>query len=95
MVRSDFAIDDLLQQMMGVFLLAGPFVVPEEVWALAENRTPFHLTAAIAIVIRIGYGGLFHADNERDPDDEDEVAGIPLRFISLLAVSYGLSSFSC
>lgn len=89
MVRSDFAVDDLFQHMVGGFLLSGPFVVTEEVWTLAENMTPFHVTAAIAIVFSIGYGALFHADRGRDPDAEDKIAGIPLRFLSLLVVSYG------
>ncbi|SIS15066.1 DUF2391 family protein [Natronorubrum thiooxidans] len=80
---------DSAQQIVGGFLLAGPFVVTEEVWVLAENMSLFHATATICVVAAIGYAALYKADTTRDPDVEREVAGIPIRFISLLCVSFG------
>jgi uncharacterized membrane protein len=84
-----FRVSDTAQQLVGGFLLAGPFVVTEEVWLLAENMTRWHMLATVAIVFAIGYGALYEADSDRDPDREAEVVGIPLRFISLMAVSFG------
>lgn len=77
------------QQVVGGFLLAGPFVVIEEGWVLAGNMGPLHVGATVAIVFGIGYAALYKADAGRDPDRELEVAGVPVRFISLMAVSYG------
>jgi len=42
-----------------------------------------------AIVFGIGYSALYKADNERDPDQEAELAGVPTRFVSLMGVSFG------
>ena len=80
---------DSAQQVVGGFLLAGPFVVTEEVWVLAANMRPVHVMATVAIVFAIGYAALYKADARRDPDSELDVAGIPVRFISLMAVAYG------
>jgi len=84
-----YRIADTAQQMVGGFLLAGPFVVTEEVWVLAANMSTFHTVAVVAIVVAIGYGALYKADDDRDPEAEAEVAGIPIRFVSLMAVSFG------
>lgn len=84
-----YAITDSAQQVVGGFLLAGPFVVTEEVWVLANNMTLGHSLITVAIVFAIGYGALYKADDDRDPDRESEVIGIPIRFISLMVVSYG------
>lgn len=83
-----FSVSDLAQQMVGGFLLAGPFVVTEEVWNLAKNMSIFHSLAAFLIVVIIGYGALYKADLNRDPDREIDVAGVPVRLISLILVSY-------
>ncbi|MFB6197681.1 MAG: DUF2391 domain-containing protein, partial [Halobacteriaceae archaeon] len=32
---------------------------------------------------------LYKADDDRDPDREMEVGGVPIRFLSLMAVAYG------
>ncbi len=80
---------DTAQQIVGGFLLAGPFVVTAEVWELATNMGPLHTAAVIGIVAAIGYGALYEADSDRDPDEEIEVAGVPVRFLSLMAVSFG------
>ncbi|MFB6111113.1 MAG: DUF2391 family protein [Halobacteriaceae archaeon] len=84
-----YALTDSAQQVVGGFLLAGPFVVTEEVWVLANNMTPWHALVTVAIVFAIGYGALYKADDDRDPDREAEVAGVPVRFVSLMFVSYG------
>jgi uncharacterized membrane protein len=85
--RRRFALADTAQQVVGGFLLAGPFVVTEEVWVLARSMSGFQGLLTAGIVFAIGYGALYKADN-RDPDREVEVGGIPLRFISLIIVSY-------
>jgi len=84
-----FKLADTAQQIVGGFLLAGPFVVTEEVWRLAEEMTRVHALATAVLVAVIGYGALYQADDDRDPDAESEVAGLPLRFVSLLGVAFG------
>ena len=80
---------DSAQQVVGGFLLAGPFVVTEEVWTLARNMSVVHALATVGIVFAIGYATLYQADTTRDPDDEQEIAGVPIRFVSLMVVSFG------
>ncbi len=84
-----YALTDTAQQVVGGFLLAGPFVVTEEVWTLASNMGWANVALTVTIVFAIGYGALYKADDDRDPDREAEVAGIPLRFLSLMVVSFG------
>jgi uncharacterized membrane protein len=85
--RRRFALSDTVQQIVGGFLLAGPFVVTEEVWVLAAGMSSIQALVTVVIVLGIGYGALYKAD-DRNPDRETEVGGIPVRFISLIAVSY-------
>ena len=87
--RERYNVADSAQQVVGGFLLAGPFVVTEEVWVLATNMTWFHGLFVVGIVFAIGYGALYEADDDRDPDREAEVAGVPVRFVSLMIVSFG------
>jgi uncharacterized membrane protein len=87
--RRRFRIADSAQQVVGGFLLAGPFVVTEEVWVLATNMTVFHALLVTAIVAAIGYGALYKADSGRDLDTEAEVVGVPVRFVSLMVVAFG------
>jgi uncharacterized membrane protein len=82
-----FALADTAQQVVGGFLLAGPFVVTEEVWVLARSMSIVQALVTFFIVLAIGYGALYKADN-RDPDREVDIAGVPLRFVSLVLVSY-------
>ncbi len=84
-----FALADTAQQFVGGFLLAGPFVVTEEVWVLANQMEWYHVLLTIGLVAAIGYGALYKADDDRDPDREVDVAGVPVRFLSLMVVSYG------
>lgn len=87
--RKRFALADTAQQVVGGFLLAGPFVVTEEVWVLASDMTNGQTGLTVLIVFLIGYGALYKADDDRDPDRESEVAGVPTRFLSLMVVSFG------
>jgi uncharacterized membrane protein len=83
-----FKTADIAQQMVGGFLLAGPFVVTAEVWQLATQMSLLQGALTVLIVFGIGYGALYKADS-RDPDREVEVGGVPIRFVSLMAVSFG------
>ncbi|AAV47369.1 putative integral membrane protein DUF2391 [Haloarcula quadrata] len=89
MGRRRYRVADTAQQLVGGFLLAGPFVVTEEVWVLAENMSWYHAVLVVGIVFAIGYGALYKADADRDVDTEAEVAGIPVRFVSLMCVAFG------
>ncbi|MFB6096948.1 MAG: DUF2391 family protein [Haloferacaceae archaeon] len=82
-----FKLADTAQQIVGGFLLAGPFVVTEEVWTLAVNMSWWQALVTVLLVFGIGYGTLYKAE-DRDPDREVEVAGVPVRFVSLILVSY-------
>ena len=87
--RRRYALADTAQQIVGGFLLAGPFVVTEEVWDLAANMTWLHAVVTVSIVFAIGYGALYGADDDRDPDTEAQLGALPVRFISLMVVSFG------
>ena len=88
-LRRRFRFADSAQQLVGGFLLAGPFVVTEEVWTLAASMSQLQAALTIVLVALIGYGALYRADTKRDPEDEQQVAGIPIRFISLMLVAFG------
>lgn len=87
-MRRKFATSDLAQQLIGGYLIAGPFVVTDEVWLIAENMTIFHSIIAILLVIIIGFGALYEADKDRDIEEEEEVGRVPVRLISLIGVAY-------
>jgi uncharacterized membrane protein len=87
--RRRYRISNTAQQVVGGFLLAGPFVVTEEVWVLAANMRFYHALLIAGIVFAIGYGALYEADEDREVDEEAEVAGVPIRFISLMVVAFG------
>jgi uncharacterized membrane protein len=78
---------DTAQQIVGGFLLAGPFVVTEEVWTLALGMSGIQTASTVIIVLAVGYGTLYKAD-DRDPESEAEVGGVPVRFLSLVTVAY-------
>jgi hypothetical protein len=86
--QSRYALADTFQQTVGGFLLAGPFVVTGEVWELAASMAWYHVAATTLIVFATGYAALYRADDDRDPDREADVVGVPVRFVSLVAVSY-------
>lgn len=87
--RRKHELADTAQQIVGGFLLSGPFVVTEEVWMLARNMTVFHSLFLVGTVMAIGYGGLYGADNDRDPSREAVIIGVPVRFISVIIVAFG------
>lgn len=87
--RRKHELADTAQQIVGGFLLSGPFVVTQEVWMLARNMTLFHSLFLVGTVMAIGYGGLYGADNDRDPRREAAIVGILIRFISVMIVAFG------
>ncbi|WP_318566930.1 DUF2391 family protein [Salinigranum marinum] len=87
--RQKHKLADTAQQIVGGFLLAGPFVVTQEVWMLARNMTVYHSLFLVCAIMAIGYGGLYGADNDRDPSREAVFAGVPVRFISVMIVAFG------
>jgi uncharacterized membrane protein len=87
--RPKFRIADSAQQAVGGFLLAGPFVVTEEVWVLAAGMHWVQGALTAGVVALVGYAALYRADTDRDPDVEQEIAGIPARFLSLMVVAFG------
>lgn len=87
-LRGRFAFDDVAQQFTGGLVLGGPFVVTEEVWTLAASMTIYNIIITLTLVLVLGYGILYKADTSRDPDREGQLAGIPLRYLSLLLISF-------
>jgi uncharacterized membrane protein len=83
-----FGLDDLVQQLVGGFLLSAPFVVTGEVWDLARTMNGVQWAITVTMVLIIGYGTLYGADEERDSDRERSILGVPLRYISLILISY-------
>ena len=88
-LRPQFKLADSAQQLVGGFLLAGPFVVTAEVWELAGTMSWLQTLLTVSLVGLIGYAALYRADTKRDPDSERQLAGVPLRFISLMLVAFG------
>ncbi|ELZ05830.1 hypothetical protein [Natrialba aegyptia] len=88
-MRYQFRPADSAQQIVGGFLLAGPFVVTQEVWDLAESMNWIQSLLTVIVVCSIGYGALYQADTKRDPDREATVVGVPVRFLSLMCVAFG------
>ncbi|MHA2503670.1 MAG: DUF2391 family protein [Candidatus Kariarchaeaceae archaeon] len=86
--KKKFRLADTAQQMVGAIILSGPFIVTEEVWRIAFNMNWIQFFLVLAIGGSIGYFALFKADKTRDATTEQNVAGVPVRFISLLAVAY-------
>jgi len=87
--RRRFRFADSAQQVVGGSLLAGPFVVTEEVWVLASGMNLIQGVLTVLVVALVGYGALYQADTDRDPERERDVAGVPVRFVSLLTVAFG------
>ena len=87
--NTNFRLADVAQQVVGGFLLAGPFVVTEEVWTLADGMSLVNAFLTVLLVGGIGYGALYKADTGRDAEDETEIAGVPVRFVFLMAISFG------
>jgi uncharacterized membrane protein len=84
-----FRLADLAQQFVGGFLLSGAFVVTEEVWVLARNLPPANSVIVVGVVAVIGYAALYRADTTHDAERERDIGGVPVRFLSLMFVSFG------
>lgn len=83
-----FGLDDVAQQVVGGFILSAPFVVTEEVWSLAATMNQVQWAITVLMVLGVGYGTLYRATGDRDPAQERAIAGVPLRFVSLILISY-------
>ncbi len=83
-----FSISDLIQQILGGYLIAGPFIIEDGFWLLAENMTTFHSLIAILMVIIIGFGASTQDDKEQDSEEEEIDVDNPLRLVSLISVAY-------
>ena len=87
-ITKKFRLKDSFQQLVGGILLAGPFVVTEEVWRIAENLVTIQFFTIILFNVMMGYFALYEADKTRDVGVEQDIVGIPLRLISLILVGY-------
>jgi uncharacterized membrane protein len=83
-----FGLDDLAQQVTGGFILSAPFVVTEEVWALADGMNRGQWAVVVVLVFGIGYAALYGANSDRSPERERQVLGVPFRYVSLILTSY-------
>jgi uncharacterized membrane protein len=83
-----FGLDDMAQQIVGGFVLSAPFVVTGEVWDLAAGMNWIQWAITVVMVVSIGYGALYRAAQQHDAGREESFAGLPVRFISLVLVSY-------
>ena len=83
-----FGVDDVAQQVVGGVILSAPFVVTEEVWSLAATMNQYQWAVTVLMVLTIGWGTLYRANDARDADREHDFLGIPLRYLSLLSIAY-------
>lgn len=82
-----FGWDDIAQQVVGAVLLSAPFVVTEEVWSLAASMNPLQTGITVFMVFAVGYVTLYQAE-DHEAGAEPAVLGVPLRFVTLIVVSY-------
>lgn len=59
----------------------------EEVWALAASMNVFQTLVTVFMVLAVGHGTLYRAE-DHEADAEPSVLGIPVRFLTLIAISY-------
>jgi len=90
-ISDRFEWDDFAQQVVGAVILSAPFAVTEEVWTLARNLTPLRLFLIVALTIIFDILLLYHTKIKR-MRSKTRVAGIPLRLLSLLFVTYVTSA---
>lgn len=83
-----FGLDDIAQQTVGGFVLSAPFVVTGEVWDLAREMDWIQWGITVLMVVSIGYGALYRIAQQHDANSEESIVGLPLRFVSLVFVSY-------
>ncbi|QZP38405.1 hypothetical protein [Halobaculum magnesiiphilum] len=82
---------DLFQQLTGALLIAGGLLIPGDVWEIAAGMSLRRAVAAVAIALALTYLALYTAVERRDPSAERTVAGLPLRFLSTVAIAVGVS----
>ncbi|WP_435064948.1 DUF2391 domain-containing protein [Halobaculum sp. EA56] len=88
-VRFDLA--DAAQQAVGAVVLAGGLLIPGDVWVVAAGMTLAHAVTAVTLGLGLTYVALYTAVERRDPDVERSVAGLPVRFLSTVAVALAVS----
>lgn len=88
MFGGDFGYGDFFQQIVGALILAGPFVVTEEVWALAGGFHWYQAILLALLVLLIGYSTLYEADEQRSERREIAYLGVPSRFVTLVVVAF-------
>lgn len=87
--RYPFGKDDFFQQIIGSALLSAPFIFTEEVWTIALNTSIIQSIGSVAVTMALGHGILYIAKQDRDFDTERKIFGVTLRYISLMAVTFG------
>lgn len=84
-----FGPDDFFQQLIGSAILTAPFLFTEEIWRIAQNTSLTQSIFSVVLTLFLGHGILYIAKHEREFEREREIAGIRLRYISLMTVSFG------
>ncbi|MFC6785926.1 DUF2391 domain-containing protein [Halobaculum halobium] len=88
-VRFDLA--DISQQAVGASLIAGGLLIPGDVWVIAAGMSLMQAVGAVALALALTYVALYTAVERRDPAAERSVAGLPLRFLSTIAIAIATS----
>jgi len=86
-----FEWDDFAQQVVGALILSTPFAVTEEVWRLSSNLTLTRIFLIVLLTIAFDIVLLYYT-KFRKMESKISFLGVPLRIISLLAVSYVAST---
>lgn len=84
-----FGPDDFFQQLIGSAILTAPFLFTEEIWQIADNTSLTQSAFSITLTLLLGHGILYIEKHEREFENEREILGIRLRYISLMIVSFG------
>ena len=88
-----FGADDFFQQVTGSAILTAPFLFTEEVWRMASATSTVQATLSVLVTLFLGHGILYVAKRDRDWDKERKLFGVTLRYVSLMAVSFGTVLF--
>jgi len=80
-----FTFKDIAQQIVGATILSAPFAVTEEVWNLANNLNATNVMAIVIITILFD---ILLFNYTKYQDLEKKKLMLPLRIISLIAVTY-------
>lgn len=85
-----FGFDDMAQQTMGAALLSSPFCATEEIWRLADSLSGYRLICIAVLSVILGVIMIYFTDYQRVADHRQFGQYVPMRIISLVAVSYGI-----